>query len=470
MDITLVNIASKTTYDGKQVNILSTVGIYSLIACLERAGQTVDFREYFLDFEKSPSAELKDAAAFFDNSARIIGIGCHAIHLPFAVKAAQAIKKRFPDKFVIFGGIGPSIVAKPLMEKFPEIDMVVVGEAEGNLPLVVASLLNGGKDLDGIGGLVFRKGGKVVETGPFAPIADLDSLPIPAYKHLDVARYPQPMAMSARGCPFGCPFCSLSAYWKGKIRFRSAKMMLKELQVLEGLGVRSVFFADPCFMFDKKRLLEFITLVKGKIKMEFKCYGRLDLVSEEMCKLLVESNFKTIFYGLESGSDAVLKQIKGGFSVKEGLALIKKSRSYFPNVEVSLMWGFPFETLEDLKRTIEVHNYLKNELKCAVQLTWFQPFANTAYFAKYKHTLLKSESLSAIYDRDKSRAQVLSTLGAAGALDYTISLRSMIGHSHVYSLAKDLVDENPLLFADFYRYSTPDLDEKIKLVNAIVPS
>jgi radical SAM superfamily enzyme YgiQ (UPF0313 family) len=293
---------------------------------------------------------------------------------------------------------------------------------------------------------------------------------MPAYKYLDIKRYPQPMAMSARGCPFGCPFCSISAYWKGKIRFRSTGVMIKELQLLESMGVKSVFFADPCFMFEKKRLVEFIEATKGKLSMDFKCYGRLDLLKEDMCKLLASANFKTVFYGLESGSDAVLKEIKGGFSVKEGLDRVKQTRPYFEKVEVSLMWGFPFETLDDLKRTLEVHDHLKNDLKCVPQLTWFQPFANTRYYREYKDTLIKSAPLSAIYDRDKGRKQVLSTLKTSGDFDYTISLRSVIGHSHVYSLAGDIIDENPLLFADFYRYETPDLEKKIELVNSIVPS
>ncbi|MCM2267708.1 MAG: B12-binding domain-containing radical SAM protein [Elusimicrobiales bacterium] len=471
MDITLVNIASKTTYDGKRVNLLSTVGIYSLAACLEQAGVKVDFREYFLDFEKGPARELAAARTFFSKSAGIVAIGCHAIHLPFAVKAVQAIKKDFPGKTVILGGIGPSIVAKPLMEKFPEIDLVVVGEAEISLPKVVKALLAGGKGLAKIPGLMLREGGRVKSTGPQTAVTDLDTLPLPAYKYLDVKRYPQPMAMSARGCPFSCPFCSLSAYWKGKIRFRSADKMVEELKVLQAKGVKSVFFADPCFMFDKKRLLQFIAAVKkNRVKLEYKCYGRLDMVSEEMCRLLVGANFKTIFFGLETGSDAVLKQIKGGFTVADGLEKIRRNRKYFPRVEVSLMWGFPFETLEDLKQTIAVHDYLKNELKCVVQLTWFQPFANTAYFNKYKDSLVRHEGLSAIYDRKQSRAQVLSTIDDCGEFDYTISLRSMIGHSHVYSMAADIVDANPLLFPDFYRYQTPDLPEKIRLVNRIVPS
>lgn len=96
MDVTLVNIASKTTYDGNLVNRLSTVGIYSLIACLEQAGLSVDFREYFLDFEKTPAEEMADAVEFFRKSARVVGIGCHSIHLPFAVRAAQELKRTHP--------------------------------------------------------------------------------------------------------------------------------------------------------------------------------------------------------------------------------------------------------------------------------------------------------------------------------------------------------------------------------------
>lgn len=413
---------------------------------------------------------MTDAVGFFKNSERIIGIGCHSIHLPFVVRLAQEIKKISSDKFIILGGIGPSIVGRPLMEGIKEIDLIVMGESELNFPLVVQSLLNKKSDLSGIGGLLMRKNGSIIMTPEMKRIEDLDSLPLPAYQYLDVKRYTQPMVMSARGCPFGCPFCSLSAYWDRKISYRSPEMMLKEFRILEKMGVKSVFFADPCFMLDKKRLFKFLDVVAHKVKMEFKTYGRLDLVDEEACSALSKANFNRIFYGMESGSDSVLKQIKNGFDVRAGLEVVKMSKKYFKIVEVSLIWGFPFETLDDFKETLQVHNYLKDELKCAVQLQWLQPYANTSCFQKHKETLIKPELLSAIYDRNMSRAQVLSTLDHAREYDYTISLRSMIGHSHVYSLAKKLIDENPYIFPDFYRYQTPDLDEKIKLVNKIVPS
>jgi len=470
MDLTLINIASKTTYDGKVVNVLSTVGAYSLIACLKKEGINVDFREYFLDFEKSPGQEMQDAKEFFKNSSRIIGIGCHSIHLPFVVRIVQEIKKIYKDKFIILGGIGPSVIAQPLMEKIKEIDLVIVGEAELNFPQVVKSLLSNSLDLNGIKGLVARKGSSIFATAKMDRIPDLDLLPLPSYEYLDVKRYTQPMVMSARGCPFGCPFCSLSAYWDRKISYRSPEKMLKEFQILEKRGVKSVFFADPCFMLNKKRLFEFLSVVKNKVKMEFKTYGRVDLIDEEACIALSKADFNGIFYGLESGSDNVLKRIKNGFDVSTGLKVVKMSKKYFKLVEVSLMWGFPFETLADFKETLYVHNYLKNKLGCAVQLQWFQPFANTPLFDKYKGTLCKADKLSAIYDRKKSSSQVKHTLKRAGAYDYTISLRSMIGHAHVYSLAKDLIDTNQFLFPDFYRYYTPDLEEKIRLVNKIVPS
>lgn len=471
MDITLVNISTKTTFDGRSVNRLSTVGIYSLIACLEGLGIKVDFREYLLDFDKTPSQEIEDGLKFIENSSRIIGIGCHSIHLPFVVRLSQEIKRRFPEKLVILGSVGPSVVAKPLMERIKEIDAIVVGEAELNLPRLVKCLLTGSVDLAGIEGVVFRKNGKVIVNQPTKRIDNLDCLPLPAYDRLDIERYTQPMIMSARGCPFACPFCSLGAYWGRKVAYRSAEMMLEELKSLQERGVKSAFLADPCFTLSKKRVLDFTKQIKNNnIEMEFKCYGRLDLVDEEMCKILAEANFKTIFYGLETGSDNVLRQIKNGFNVQTGLEVIKLSRKYFKTIEVSLMWGFPFETLDDFKKTLEVHHYLKNELGCRVQLTWLQPFANTYFFKEYKDTLFLPKQVSAMYDKKMAKEQVHYTLDKCKIDDYTISLRSIISFSHVYSLAAKLIDENPELFPDFYRYCTPNLNEKIELANKIVPS
>lgn len=470
-DITLINITSKNTYDGKIVNRLSTIGIYSLIACLEDSGISVDFREYFLDFEKSSSEEMVTAVKFFKNSEKIIGIGCHSIHLPFVARVAQEIKKAFPDKFIILGGVGPSIVARPLMELIKDIDLIVIGEAEVNLPQLVKALIYGGKKLSDIKGIIFREDNKIIAAPPIERVNDLDDLPMPAYKYLDVGLYKQPMVMSARGCPFGCPFCSLGAYWNRKVSYRSPERIQKELQTLSGMGVKRVFFADPCFMLNKERLIGFADVVKKDALMEeLKTYGRLDLVDRETCQILADANFKAIFYGLESGSDSVLRQIKRGIRVQDGLETIRMTKKYFTRIEVSLMWGFPFETLGDLKKTIDIHNYLKDELGCVVQLTWFQPFANTRYFQEYKNILMKPESLSGIYDRRIGREQIHSTLDRAKEYDYTISLRSMIGHSHVYSLAKELIDSNPCIFPDFYRYKTPDLDKKLDIVNKIVPN
>jgi len=471
MDITLVNVTTKITFDGNLVNRLSTVGIYSLIACLENAGIDIDFREYFLDFEKSPQEEFAAAEEFFSTAAQIIGIGCHSIHLPFVIRIIQIIKKIDPNKIIILGGIGPSIIAQSLMEKIKEIDVIMTGESEINCPPLVHTLLEGNRDLSTINGIIFREGEKLITTPPMERVIDLDTLPMPAYKYLDVNLYTQPMVMAARGCPFQCPFCSLSSYWSKKISFRSPERLAQELKVLADMGVQSVFFADPCFMLDKKRVEEFIRIINETVTMkEYKTYGRLDLIDEEVSSILAKGNFNAIFYGLESGSNSVLQKIKGGFTVEKGLDVIRMNQKYFSRIEVSLMWGFPFETLDDLRQTLEIHNYLKDELGCVVQLTWFQPFANTRYFDEYKETLFKPIQLSGIYDRSRSRNQLRDTFDRAGEYSYTISLRSMISHSHVYSLASDLIDNNPYLFPDFYRYQTPELEKKIALISQIVPT
>ena len=118
-DFTLVNMVIAKSVNGKIVYKHNMEVVFRLIAVLENAGYGVSFHEHALDIALSFSEEIERFLADVDTSAPVIGLGCHSVHLPFVVKAAEALKTRFPDKKVILGGIGPSGVAAPLLEKFP---------------------------------------------------------------------------------------------------------------------------------------------------------------------------------------------------------------------------------------------------------------------------------------------------------------------------------------------------------------
>lgn len=52
-------------------------------------------------------------------------------------------------------------------------------------------------------------------------------------------------------------------------------------------------------------------------------------------------------FGIESGSERILKEIKKGFDIAAVLELIPRAIEIFPCVDVFYVWGFPFETMDD---------------------------------------------------------------------------------------------------------------------------
>ncbi|MBU1888441.1 MAG: B12-binding domain-containing radical SAM protein, partial [Candidatus Omnitrophica bacterium] len=382
-DITLINISIAKYFGTKVVYERNAVGIFLLIAVLERSGFKVAFHEHFLDHRCTFKEETDRFMSLIDPTSLFIGIGCHSVHLPFAVRAAKKLKTRFPDKIIIMGGMGPSAVAKQLLERFAFIDVIVVGEAEETIVEVIEK---GRKAFKDIRGIVYREKDAVFVNDPRPPIEDLDGIPLPAYHAVDFKReYQIPTLFTSRGCSFACSFCSLSTFWGKKIRYRSIDNVMQELIFLkEHFGTKYIFFGDPTFNADRDRILMFCRRMKKEgLGLKWECLVRADYMDEEMMDCMKQAGCETVFYGLESGSRSVYKKVKHDIFIDKSIENIQKSFKYFKTVEVSLIWGFPFETLDDFKTTLEMRNSLENEPGCEVQLRWLEPYPGTQLYKEY---------------------------------------------------------------------------------------
>jgi len=468
-DLTLIVLAIAKSFDGKVVYERNSVGGMLLVASLEKAGFSVAFHEHFLDHRLDFDAEAERLASLVEASSAVIGLGCHSVHLPFAAKAAERLRARFPGKKIVFGGIGPSAAAEDLLTAFAAIDAVVIGEGEAT---AVELMRRGGSGLDGVAGTAFR-GPCGVRVNPHrAPIVDLDSIPLPAYDAVDFSAYEIPTVFTSRGCFFGCPFCSLSSFWGKAVRYRSLDNVIAELTLLrERFGSRYVFFGDPTFVTDRARVLELC----GRLRSEAPGLGwealvRIDRMDEELMSRMAGSGCEAVFYGLESGSDRVLRRIKRGFSVDQALSTIERSLGHFKTVEVSLMWGFPYEGFEDLEATLRVRDRLES-MGCEVQLRWLEPYPGTELYRSHKDALFLPEAESMMFDAAKAGASIAGTKdfypeggphGIKIAADVT-NVRFIIAASHVVSMCRDLIAAHPLIFSDFHRFRTPRLPDKLRL-------
>jgi len=149
----------------------------------------------------------------------VIGIGEETVSAPEGLRLAGLARGILPDVKIIAGGPFFAFMADELLPA-ARVDVIVKGEGEETFTELLAALM-GSADLTGVRGIAFSSGGEVIHTPPRQPIADLDTLPMPAFDLLPMQRYglgstnhPGLAAIEhGRGCAHQCSFCSLWKHW-----------------------------------------------------------------------------------------------------------------------------------------------------------------------------------------------------------------------------------------------------------------
>jgi radical SAM superfamily enzyme YgiQ (UPF0313 family) len=179
-----------------------------------------------------------------------------------------------------------------------EADHVLVGEAEE----------------------IFGKIAKALEEGSAQPVyrvldkPDLSASPMPRFDLLRMEKYVQMPVQFARGCPFQCDFCDIITIYGRKVRGKTPKQLLAELDRLHELGWKGeVFIVDDNFIGNRKnslllcRELAAWNETRGKPFL-FYTQASVDLADRpELMEAMVAANFMYVFLGIETPSaDALL--------------------------------------------------------------------------------------------------------------------------------------------------------------------
>lgn len=267
----------------------------------------------------------------------IIGLSVSTLNSPVSYVTINTIKKEFRHVRVICGGPHPTAMPADVLEK-SRADVCVIGEGEVTfLKLLEAYATK--KTLSSVEGIAVRRNGKIMLTPSRNLIRDLDSIPFPAWKKIELKNYPGYMikrawpdvcCTSTRGCPYNCTFCS-NPVWKHSkpwLRMRSPENVAKEVEFLVGRGVKEIYdYAD-----EFNASLDWGTKVAEKISqlnsgVLFKLQLRADKINEELAKSLNKMGCWLAHVGIESGNQEVLDGINKKISLKQvvkGLRLLKK--------------------------------------------------------------------------------------------------------------------------------------------------
>ena len=353
-DITMVNLNMLYIRYGEQTDreLHVPLGPLYLTRALEDAGFAVDFRDYQL-CEANDLFDMETFLEFAKDPAPVVGLSCMANLLPFTMLAFKALRDKYPDRVFVLGGVGSKSVENEILRRFDWVDIICRGEAERTGPELLRALRERGNLAD-VKGLSFRCNGSICHNPDRERIQDLDGVAFPAFEKVDLSRYAGFGMVTSRGCPYQCTFCSVAPVWNFESYCRSPLNIIAEMKHLrEQAGVDLFLLQDEFFVSGKKQVMDFCRALQQEcLGIEFKAFGRVNLVDREMMRALADAGCIELWFGVESGSDVILSQIRKGFTSSEVLEIVPAAIELFPRVDAFYVWGFPFETMDDFNQTL----------------------------------------------------------------------------------------------------------------------
>jgi pyruvate-formate lyase-activating enzyme len=285
----------------------------------------------------------------------IVGITSMTAAYGSAINVAKCAKWVNKDIVVILGGVHPTLLPEQTIKE-PEVDIVVIGEAEIKIPKLVAAIEK--KDLSSIG-YQYRNGKYIVNSMPGSAIEDINSLEFPARDLLlNVKDFPASAfgtLMASRGCPFQCIFCSSHKMFGRKVRFRTAPNIIEEILTVHRIfGTVDFHFEDDTFTLKKDLILEFCKCLKEEdMKISWSCPTRVDFITPEIVREMKSAGCSTISLGIESGSEETLNRIRKNITLNQIRNAVKIIKDAGIRVMGYFVFGFPWETEEHFKMTLD---------------------------------------------------------------------------------------------------------------------
>jgi radical SAM superfamily enzyme YgiQ (UPF0313 family) len=356
MDVLLLNpgwMSREGNIWKKISGALPPLGIAYIASYLEK--NSINVRIIDIQAEPLSTAELLDSVTF---SPGYIGITATTMTVKSALETAALCRKKFPAAKIVFGGVHPTIMPEDVLSSI-DVDYAVRGEGERAMLELIQ-----GKDPAVIEGLSYKKDGGFIHNAIGPVIADLDTLPFPAYSLLPVKNYmptlgsykrlPAISLITTRGCPGKCTFC-MGSYLGGRIRMHSTRYIIDEIKMLiKDYGIREISFYDDTFTAFRHKVRDFCKiLIDEKIDITWSCFARVDFVDADILGLMKRAGCHQIMYGIESGSDEILKNIKKKTSLIKAVDIVALTKKTGIECRAAFMLGNPGETQATMEQTLD---------------------------------------------------------------------------------------------------------------------
>jgi radical SAM superfamily enzyme YgiQ (UPF0313 family) len=304
----------------------------------------------------------RDLEALIAAKPDLVGITVTTANASIAVRQARRIKDELGCP-VICGGPHPTTLPGVLD---PAFDLAVLHEGEATFAELLELYKAEGRftpqSLAKVAGILYREqGGALATTARRAKITNLDRIPYPdrdqLFRHW---QYPGPeiQMMTARGCPYGCSFCSTVKIWGQQYYCNSDEYVLGEIeQIRRRYNPTVLHLYDDLFIVRKARVLRLLKAMRERGLHEgirLSCFVRSNLLDDEIMDAFARTNFSMLNIGFESGSDQVLKTLnKQAANVERNHRAIELGRNHGVEYSSCFILGVPGETRADIVATFD---------------------------------------------------------------------------------------------------------------------
>jgi radical SAM superfamily enzyme YgiQ (UPF0313 family) len=373
------------------ISVQVPVNLGYIASSLVSEGARVTIKDFVVERYQRDSflAEIRRRQPLF------VGFTSMTSSLPFVHFISRHIKTLNAGIMTVLGGVHASALPLKTLLELSHIDFIVVGEGE----ITIRELYNemrGTQDYRSVKGIAFRD--KVAAEPCMTPrrslIENLDDVIFPAFELFKTEQYRNAHVsrgfsreqlaimelLTSRGCPQNCIFCAGHINYGNSVRFRSAENIIKEIETYSRIRrVEHISIEDDVFTLNKALVKELGVYLRHK-NITWNCNARVDSVNQDIAFGMVQDNCRKVSFGIESGSDRILRLSKKNITIsqiKDAFRAFRKAG--IRHIEGNFMLGSHMdETIDDIKMTEDLIFTLQPDF---ITLTVMCPFPGTEAYA-----------------------------------------------------------------------------------------
>ena len=297
---------------------------------------------------------------FLFTKTKVIGFSVNITSIFLANQVAKKIKEKAPEKLIIFGGAGtyfphPRDLIRPAFA-----DIYILGEGERALLSVVRDFYDK-KPITHAPGVFLTKDLGKVQPVPSLEVPNPDDIPFPTFEGFNLQEYnqgddakPLPLLLS-RGCVRRCSYCIDYIIWP-KYRFRSPEHILSEIKYhLANNNTKAFHLNDLSCNGNLDQLSKFCDMIlESKCQFDWVSYAlvRKDM-TPELFQKMKKAGCHTLIFGVESGSDKILKLMHKTYTAQDASQVLRMSHESGIYTNMNIIVGFPGETEDDFNDTVK---------------------------------------------------------------------------------------------------------------------